>query len=89
MKPKLYLETTIFSYLAGRPSNNIILAGRQELTRQWWNERKSEYSIYISQFVIDEIERGDEEASRRRKEATIGIDLLKIDEKVTYSQKNY
>jgi hypothetical protein len=36
MKPSVYIETTIPSYLASRLSSNIITAGQQILTRDWW-----------------------------------------------------
>ena len=39
MKPKVYVETTILSYLAARPSRQPVTAGRQVITRQWWERR--------------------------------------------------
>jgi hypothetical protein len=35
-KPTVYFETTIPRFLTPRPSNSLVLAGEQELTRQWW-----------------------------------------------------
>jgi hypothetical protein len=32
MKPKVYVETTIISYLAARPSRDRIVAGHQQIT---------------------------------------------------------
>ena len=54
MKPKLYIENSIVSYLTAEPSVNIITAARQALTRQWWNEKRFDYQLYISEFVISE-----------------------------------
>jgi hypothetical protein len=34
MKPKVYIETTIPSYLAARPSRDLVIAGNQELTEK-------------------------------------------------------
>ena len=51
MKPKVYVETTILSYLAARPSRQPVTAGRQVITRQWWaNERKT-YNLVVSEVV--------------------------------------
>ena len=41
MKPKLYIENSIVSYLTARPSSNLITAGRQQLTRQWWEQERN------------------------------------------------
>ena len=40
MKARLYLETTIASYLAARVSRNPMVAGHQTVTRQWWEHRE-------------------------------------------------
>ena len=37
-KSKVYLESTIFGYLAGRPSAIPKTAYWQALTRQWWED---------------------------------------------------
>jgi len=38
MKPKLYLETSVISYLTARLSNDLIMASHQKLTYDWWEE---------------------------------------------------
>jgi predicted nucleic acid-binding protein len=81
-KPTVYLETTIPSFLTSRPSINLIIAGKQEVTRQWWENRRGKYQLFISQYVIDEAGGGDVEAAKRRLEAINGIDVLEIDEEV-------
>jgi len=65
MKPKLYLETSIVSYLTARPSHDLIRAAHQQVTRDWW-ETRSSFDLYISQFVLDEAKAGDAEAAERR-----------------------
>ena len=61
-KPTVYLETTIPSFLTARPSNNLVVAGKQEVTRQWWENRRAKYQLFISQYVLDEAAGGDETA---------------------------
>lgn len=48
-KASVYLETTIPSFLTARPSNDLILAGQQQLTLRWWKTRKRLYSVFISE----------------------------------------
>lgn len=76
MKPKLYLETTVPSYLTAWPSRDLIRAGHQQITREWWQTRRAGFDIYISQFVLDEAGAGDSEAARERLAALRGLPLL-------------
>lgn len=59
MRPKIYIETTIVSYLVARPSRDLITAAHQQLTHTWWQERRSEFDIFASQVVLDEAAAGD------------------------------
>jgi hypothetical protein len=78
MKQKVYIETTIPSYLTGRPSRDLVIAGNQEITREWWDERRVEFDLCISQFVLDEAGLGDREAVRRRMDILAGLSELEI-----------
>lgn len=78
MKPRLYLETTIVSYLASRPSRDLIIAGHQQITREWWENRKDAFDIYISQFVVDEAKGGDPGAANERMQVIKDLPLLDI-----------
>ena len=78
MKPTVYIETTILSYLVSRPSRDLIVAGRQEITREWWESSKKHFDMVISQVVLDEIAAGDvEHAKNRMRHASI-IPALEI-----------
>ena len=59
MNPRLYLETTIPSYLVARPSQNLRLAADQQATREWWDTQRHNYDLYTSAAVRAEAERGD------------------------------
>ena len=65
MRPKLYVETSIVSYLTARPSRELILAAHQQVTREWW-ETRSTFELFISQFVVDESAAGDPKAAESR-----------------------
>ena len=36
MKSRIYIETSVVSYLTSRPSRDLIVAAHQEITREWW-----------------------------------------------------
>jgi len=71
---------TIPSYLAARFSRDLIIAGNQELTHEWWAERRKVFDLYIAQFVLDEALEGDAEAVKRRMKLLAGIDELETNE---------
>jgi hypothetical protein len=80
LKPKLYLETTVPSYLTAWPSRDLIRAGHQQITREWWRTRRGRFDLYISQFVLDEAAGGDVEAVRERLAALDGLPVLDLTE---------
>lgn len=48
MKPKVYIETTVISYLTARPSRDIIIAAHQQITDEWWVTRKKDFDLFAS-----------------------------------------
>lgn len=78
MRPRLYLETTIPSYLTSRPSRDLIIAGHQQITKDWWETRRHDFELYISQLVVDEVSAGDSIAARERLAVIAGLPLLDI-----------
>ncbi len=76
MKPRLYLETTIPSYLVARRSRDLRLAADQEPTQEWWEARRQNYDLFISEFVRAEAQRGDAQAAAARLAFLEGIPLL-------------
>jgi predicted nucleic acid-binding protein len=81
MSRKLYLETTIPSYLAARPSRDLIQSARQELTRTWWNDSRIHYDIYVSPLVIQEATAGDPAAAQIRLNFLAGLPVLDVDDR--------
>ena len=78
MKSRLYLETTIPSYLTSRPSRDLIIASHQQITREWWEKRRDTFHLYISQLVVDEASAGDPVAARERLKVVQDLPLLDI-----------
>jgi hypothetical protein len=66
MKPSVYLETTIISYLAARPSRDAIISGHQVATHLWWESYRDKYALFCSTLVTEEGEAGDPDAATRR-----------------------
>jgi hypothetical protein len=76
MVESVYVESSIISYLVARSSRDVVISARQAITETWWRERRTEFELYISALVVQEIGRGDAEAAARRLKAVEGIPLL-------------
>jgi predicted nucleic acid-binding protein len=78
MSLSVYIETTIVSYLTARPSRDLIIAAHQQLTQEWWDNRRGKFDLYTSQLVIQESSAGETAMSQRRLVALDAIPLLNI-----------
>lgn len=74
----VYLETTFISYLVARPSRDVIVAGHQQTTQDWWANRQSQFECSVSQVVIDEASVGDPEEVQKRLAIIGGLPTLAI-----------
>lgn len=81
---KVYLETSVVSYLAAWPSRDLIVAAHQEITHRWWRTRRSQFELYSSQHVIDEASGGDEQAARKRLAIVRELPLLDLNDTVVH-----
>ena len=66
MADQVYIETTIVSYLAARPSRDVVIAGHQQVTHEWWDTCRANFELCVSQLVLDEAGAGDAQAARER-----------------------
>ena len=82
MKPKLYLETTIPSYLVGWPSRDLVVAAHRQITRDWWESRRAEFDLYVSELVVTEARAGDAHLASRRLELLMGVPVLPTGEEI-------
>lgn len=82
MNASLYIETTIIGHLSSRPSALLITAAIQQTTRQWWDEHRHRYELFVSRFVVDECSAGDADAAAERLKLIDGIPELDVTEAV-------
>lgn len=75
-KPRIYLETSVISYLVARPSRDLIVAANQQMTHEWWEMRRTAFDVFISELVVQEVSNGDITAAQRRLEVLANIPLL-------------
>src|SRR5579862_1002093 len=83
MKPTVYLETTIPSYLTAWPSRDLVRAAHQQITREWWEKRRTEFELYISQVVLRECQAGDATAAADRLNVLHELPLLEQTQEAT------
>ena len=75
VKKRVYIESTVISYLAAKPARDLVKQARQFLTREWWEQRRR-WDLYISTGVMREIQLGNRDAARRRVAFVNGLSLL-------------
>lgn len=80
MKPKVYVETSVLSYLTARPSRDVVIAGHQQVTREWWDTCTARFDLVASELVLEEASAGDDQAARERLEILHTIALLEASE---------
>jgi hypothetical protein len=77
-KSVIYIETSVVSYLTGRPSSDLIVAAHQKATQDWWSDRCGDFELKISEFVLGEAQSGHPEAAQKRLSALEGIAKLPL-----------
>ena len=82
LKPKVYIETSIISYLTARPSNDLRAAANQSTTVEWWETQRPKFDLLISEFVIAEASLGHPDAAQRRLNVIEEIPELEATEEV-------
>jgi predicted nucleic acid-binding protein len=80
MKESIYLETTIISYYSSRPNRDIVIAGHQQITKDFVDKSALRYDIFVSELVIEECKSGDKEAAILRLELLKTFNLLELND---------
>src|SRR5271167_2272339 len=61
---------------AVRPSRDLLVAAHQQITRDWWESRRSEFDLYVSELALKEVRAGDATLASQRLELLRGISIL-------------
>lgn len=89
MKKRVYIETTIVSYLTAKPTRDLIIAAHQEITREWWAQYRSQFDVVVSQLVIDEAGDGDSSAAAKRLDVLKGLSVVSVSLRATSLAKDF
>lgn len=73
---RIYIESTIPSYVVARPARDLLQAARQQLTHDWWDMKREQHELFTSQIVLDEIAGGEAQMARQRLKLLRGVPLL-------------
>jgi predicted nucleic acid-binding protein len=77
MNPRIYIETSVISYLAARPSADAVNATRQHFSFQLWQRREA-LDLLISEAVLTEACVGDGAAAQLRLSYCAALPLLAL-----------
>jgi len=75
---RIYIESTIPSYVVARPARDLLQAARQQLTRDWWDLKREQHELFTSQVVLDEITDGQTAMAQQRRDVMAQIKLLDL-----------
>jgi predicted nucleic acid-binding protein len=79
---KVYLETSFVSYLVARRSRDLIMAARQQLTIEWWENERGKYELFISEMVLREAREGDPDEITKRLTAVADVPLVDLTDEI-------
>jgi predicted nucleic acid-binding protein len=77
---RIYIESTIPSYVVARPARDLLQAARQQTSKDWWELKRHQHELFTSQIVLDEIASGEAEMAKQRLETLAGIPVLRVNE---------
>ncbi len=80
MKPKVYIETSVISYYTSRISRDVVVAGHQQATYEFWDRLGSEFEPFVSALVVDEAEKGNAVLAQKRLDAIRNFPVIERDE---------
>ena len=83
INPVVYNQSSVISYLVSRPSRDVVIAGRQPISLDWWENHRQRFELRVSALVEEEIGRGDSLAAQRRLALIENIPSLAVSDEAT------
>jgi predicted nucleic acid-binding protein len=80
MSQLVYIETSIVSDLAARPSRELVTAAHQQLTHDWWSQARPRFRVGVSELVVQEASLGHPDVAKRRLELLQDLMVLQVTE---------
>ena len=74
----VYIETSVISHAAARPSSDPAIRFLQDQARRWMDEQRSKFNVVTSRLVLDEAARGDPDAAARRLALLADVPVLEV-----------
>jgi len=78
----VYIETSIVSHAAARPTSDLNIAALQMQARDWWRIERPRFDLVTSQLVLNEAAAGNPEAAADRLKLLDAIPLVRITDEV-------
>ena len=75
---RIYIESTIPSYLVARPARDLLQAARQQTSKDWWELKRHQHELFTSEIVLAEIGEGEAAMAKQRLEVMNGITILRV-----------
>ena len=79
MKPKVYIETSFLSFLTARPTRDVVMSAMIKQSKEWWENERDNFDVFVSDLVGLEALAGDPDAARRRENVFKTIPALVAD----------
>ncbi len=77
MGAKVYIETSVVSYFTARPSRDVVIAGHQQATHDFWSRLGRDFEPLVSAIVLAESGRGKAELAEERLAAVGGFPVIR------------
>lgn len=89
MKPTVYLDSSVPSYLLEPESNDPIVLARHLVTGRWWSEELPRFDVFVSQIVLEELAGGKPARAAERLALVRDFALLDVDHDVEETAQFY
>ena len=88
-KKSVYIETTIPSLVTARPCKNKVDELHQYIAKDFWENERRKYDLYISRYVHEECSEGDPDAAKRRLNLIKDIPHLQVTQETEKLAEEY